>query len=156
MPLFNLTDLPAHLPPHTRLLGIDPGARRVGLALSDVLRRFATPLRTVPRGKLRALVAEITPLVRHEALGGLIVGLPLEMDGTFGPAAQAARDWALALAEATSLPTAMQDERLSTHAVTRMLVDEADLSRARRAKVVDAAAAAWLLQSALDRLNQPG
>ena len=93
---------------------------------------------------------EIAGIAGREAAGGLVVGLPLSMDGTVGPAAQAARDWASALSAATGLPAALWDERLSTAAVNRMLIDEADLSRARRARMVDRIAATWMLQSALD------
>ena len=92
------------------------------------------------------------PIARKEGAGGLVVGLPLSMDGSVGPAAQAARDWALALSEATGLPAALWDERLSSAAVNRFLIGEADASRARRA-AVDRMAAAWMLQGALDTLK---
>ncbi|MFZ0021189.1 MAG: Holliday junction resolvase RuvX, partial [Acetobacteraceae bacterium] len=87
---------------------------------------------------------------RKESAGGLVVGLPLSMDGSVGPAAQAARDWALALSEATQMPVALWDERLSSTAVNRFLIGEADLSRRKRAAAVDRMAAAWMLQAALD------
>ena len=93
---------------------------------------------------------EIAALAAREGAGGLVVGWPLSMDGTIGPAAQAARDWAGDLSAATGLPAALWDERLSTAAVNRFLIDEADLSRARRAEAVDRMAAAWTLQAALD------
>ena len=92
-------------------------------------------------------------IARKEGAGGLVVGLPLSMDGSFGPAAQAARDWALALSEATGLPAALWDERLSTAAVNRFLMQEADLSRRKRQAAVDRMAAAWLLQSAMDTIG---
>ena len=94
--------------------------------------------------------AEIAAIALKEGAGGLVVGQPLSMDGTVGPAAQAARDWALALSETTGLPVALWDERLSSAAVNRFLVTEADVSRRRRAEVVDRMAAAWMLQAALD------
>ena len=150
MALFNLTELRSQLRKNERLVGIDPGTKTIGLALSDVLLLLATPYGSLRRGKLRDNAAEITDIARREAAGGLVVGLPLSMDGTVGPAAQAARDWASALSEATGLPAALWDERLSTAAVNRMLIDEADLSRARRARMVDRIAATWMLQAALD------
>ncbi len=150
MALFNLTDLRSQLRKNERLIGIDPGTKTIGLALSDVLLLLATPYGSLRRGKLKDNAAEITDIARREAAGGLVVGLPLSMDGTVGPAAQAARDWTSALSEATGLPAALWDERLSTAAVNRMLIHEADLSRARRARMVDRIAATWMLQSALD------
>lgn len=150
MPLFNLTDLRAALARDQRLIGIDPGQRTVGLALSDVSLMLASPYKAMARAKLAANAAEITAIARKEGAGGLVVGLPLGMDGSFGPAAQSAKDWAIAISEATGLPAALWDERLSSSAVNRMLIREADLTRAKRAKVVDAAAAAYMLQAALD------
>jgi putative Holliday junction resolvase len=150
MALFNLRDLRAALRPNQRLIGLDPGSRTIGVALSDVGLRIASPYGAIRRGRLRDNAAEIAAIARTEGAGGLVVGLPLSMDGSIGPAAQAARDWALALAEATGLPTALWDERLSSAAVNRFLVQEADLSRRKRAGVIDRMAAAWMLQAALD------
>ena len=133
-----------------RLIGLDPGSKTIGVALSDVSLSLASPYGSIRRGKLRDNAAEITAIAREEAAGGVVVGLPLEMDGSVGPAAQAARDWALALSETTALPAALWDERLSSAAVNRFLIDEADLSRGKRAKAVDRMAAAWMLQAALD------
>jgi putative holliday junction resolvase len=150
MALFNLRELRSGLRKHERLIGIDPGTKTIGLALSDVLLLLATPYDSLRRGKLKDNAVEIAAIARREGAGGLVVGLPLSMDGTAGPAAQAASDWASALSEATGLPAALWDERLSSAAVNRMLIDEADLSRARRARMVDRIAATWMLQSALD------
>ncbi len=150
MALFNMAELRAALPRGRRLLGIDPGARTIGLALSDVSLLLASPYGSLRRARLRANAAEIAAIAAREGAGGLVVGLPLSMDGTAGPAAQAARDWTLALSDATALPAALWDERLSTAAVQRVLIGEADLSRARRAATVDKMAAAWMLQAALD------
>ena len=150
MPLFNLRALRARLGREERLIGLDPGSRTIGVALSDVLLSLASPYGAIKRGKLRDNAAEIAAIARKEGAGGLVVGLPLSMDGSIGPAAQAARDWALALSEATGLPTALWDERLSSAAVNRFLIGEADLSRKKRAGAVDRMAAAWMLQSALD------
>ena len=150
MALFNLRDLRATLARNQRLIGLDPGSRTIGVALSDVGLSLASPYGVIKRGKLRDNAAEIVAIARKEGAGGLVVGLPLSMDGSVGPAAQAARDWALALSEATALPTALWDERLSSAAVNRFLVGEADLSRRKRAGAVDRMAAAWMLQGALD------
>src|SRR5262249_6760834 len=108
------------------------------------------------RGKLRDNAVEIAALACKEGAGGLVVGLPLSMDGTLGPAAQAARDWALALSETIGLPTALWDERLASVAANRFLAGEADLSRGKRAAAVDRMAAAWMLQGALDALRHQG
>lgn len=150
MALFNMTELRAGLDRHQRLIGLDPGARTIGVALSDVRLSLASPYASLRRGKLAANAAEIAGIARREDAGGLVIGLPLAMDGTIGPAAQAARDWARALSDATGLPAALWDERLSSAAVNRFLIGEADLSRKKRAAAVDRAAAAYMLQAALD------
>jgi putative Holliday junction resolvase len=152
MPLFNLTDLFAAMPPGARLIGLDPGARRIGVALSDVNRRVASPYGTIHRAKLKHNAAEIRAIADEEGVGGLVIGLPLGLEGDFGPAAQGARDWAHALTAATGLPCAMVDESLTTATVQALLVD-ADLSRARRAEIIDKLAAAEILQKALDAGN---
>lgn len=153
MPLLALPALRAALAPQQRLIGIDPGQRVIGVALSDVLLTLASPYGSLRRGKLRDNAAEIAAIAAKEGAGGLVVGWPLSMDGSVGPAAQAARDWALALSEATGLPVALWDERLSSAAANRFLIKQADLSRKRRAAAVDRMAAAWLLQAALDSLS---
>lgn len=150
MPLFNLRDLRVALRPNERLIGLDPGSRTIGVALSDVQLLLASPYGTIRRGKLRDNAGEILVMARKEGAGGVVVGLPLLMDGTVGPAAQAARDWTLAVSDATGLPAAVWDERLSSVVMNRFLVEEADLSRDRRAKVIDRMAAAYMLQAALD------
>ncbi len=150
MPLLSMQALRATLGRDQRLVGLDPGSRVIGVALSDVRLSLASPYDSIRRGKLRDNAAEISAIARTEGAGGLVVGLPLSMDGSVGPAAQAARDWALALSEATGLPAALWDERLSSAAVNRFLVDQADLSRSKRGKAVDRMAAAWMLQAALD------
>ena len=150
MPLFNLTDLRARLPRDSRLLGIDPGARTLGLALSDVSLMLASPHAQIARAKLSANAREIAALACGLDVGGLVVGLPLSLDGSFGPAAQAARDWTRDLSALTGLPAALWDERLSSSAVNRFLIGEADMTRKRRAAVVDQMAAAYMLQGALD------
>ncbi len=153
MALFNVPDLFARLAPGQRLIGLDLGAKRVGIALSDVSRVIATPYAVWPRGRLTTLAGAVAALARREGAGGLVVGFPLSMDGSVGPAAQAARDVSHALAAATRLPVALADERLSTAAANRALIDEADATRRRRAETVDAIAAAWVLQGVLDAAN---
>jgi putative holliday junction resolvase len=150
MALFNLRDLRATLTRHQRLIGLDPGERTIGVALSDVGLSLASPYGSIKRDRLRDNAAEIVAIARKEGAGGLVVGLPLSMDGSIGPAAQAARDWTLALSEATDLPAALWDERLSSVAANRFLIEQADLTRRKRAAAVDRMAAAWMLQAALD------
>ena len=150
MPLFNLSDIRAALGRDQRLIGLDPGTRTIGVALSDVGLSLASPYGSIKRGRLRDNAAEIVSIARKEGAGGLVVGLPLLMDGSTGPAAQAARDWTLALSEATGLPAVLWDERLSSVAANRFLIEQADLTRRKRAAAVDRMAAAWMLQAALD------
>jgi putative Holliday junction resolvase len=150
MPLLSMQALRSGLPRGQRLIGLDPGARLIGVALTDVSLLLASPYGSIKRGKLGVIAGEIQAIAGREGAGGLLVGLPLSMDGTLGPAAQAARDWALAVSEATSLPVALWDERLSSAAVNRAMIREADLTRKKRAAAVDAAAAAYILQAALD------
>lgn len=150
MPLFNIRTLRASLGRDRRLLGIDPGEKRIGLALSDVRLMLASPYAVLPRRKLSQVATEITAIAAREGVGGLVCGLPLSMDGSFGPAAQAARDWIFNLSNMTGLPAATWDERLSSSAVNRMLIGEMDTTRSRREAVVDKLAAAYTLQAALD------
>lgn len=145
-----MAELRASLAPGQRLLGLDPGSRTIGLALTDVGLMLATPHPPLKRDKLGRVAAELARIIAAQGVGGLVVGLPLSMDGTRGPAAQAAQDWAKDLSDRLSLPAAMWDERLSTAAVTRAMIEEADLTRKKRAAAVDSAAAAWMLQGALD------
>ena len=139
------------LPRHARLLGLDLGTKTIGLALSDVGRQIASPLETIRRVKFQADAAALLRIAEKHAIAGLVIGLPLNMDGTEGPRVQSTRAFVRNLAPLTSLPIVFWDERMSTLAVTRTLLD-ADASRARRAEVVDKMAAAYILQGALDRL----
>lgn len=150
MALINMATLRAGLGRGRRLLGLDPGSKVVGVALTDVGLMLASPYGSLPRRRLGLFAADVLAIARAQDVGGLVAGLPLSMDGTLGPAAQAARDWTLALSALTGLPAAMWDERLSSAAVNRMLISEMDLTRRKRAAVVDGMAAAYTLQAALD------
>ncbi len=138
-----------------RVLGIDPGRKRIGLALSDVGRSLASPYGTLARGRLAVNTADIAAIAAREGVGGLIIGWPLEEDGRMGPAAQAARDWARAISGATGLAFALWDETLTTAETLAELID-ADVSRQRRGEIVDKLAAARLLQAALDTARRLG
>ena len=141
------------LEPGLRLLGLDLGEKTIGLALSDRLLTVATPMQTLKRGKFAADAAKLDMIISEQGVGGLVVGLPLNMDGSDGPSAQSARAFGRNWVNHSSLPLVFQDERLSTSAVTRTLI-EADTSRKRRGEVVDKMAAAYILQIALDRLRR--
>lgn len=149
MALYNLHDLFSLLHPEQRLLGLDPGGKRIGVALSDVNRRVASPFGTLLRTKMKFNAVEIAAIAEQEDVGGLIIGLPLDEDQKLGPRAQAARDWAHGISAATGLPVAMVDESYSTSQTHERLI-EAGVSRARRAEIVDKLAAAEILQRALD------
>lgn len=152
MPVVDLADLRAALPPGRPLLGVDVGSRTLGLAVSDPGLMLASPLETLRRTKFRKDAARLRGVVEARAVGGLVLGLPVSMDGTEGPACQSVRQFGTNLLEDMDLPLAFWDERLSTTAVERVLVEQADMTRRRRAQVVDKMAAAWILQGALDAL----
>lgn len=143
--------IPGRLPPGTRLAGLDLGTKTIGVALSDVGLRIATPFQTIRRTKFGKDAEALLKLCEAEKVGGLVLGLPVNMNGTEGPRAQATRAFLRNLAPLTDLPVALWDERLSTMGAERAML-EADLSRKKRAEKIDAAAAAFILQGALDRL----
>ncbi len=145
-------DLIASVPRGRRLMGLDLGAKTVGLALSDVNWRIASALETIRRRKFREDAQRLLALVDEHGVGGLILGLPLNMDGSEGPRCQSTRAFAANLAGLRDLPMAFWDERLSTAAVDRMMIKEHDLTRKRRGELVDKLAASYILQGALDRL----
>jgi putative Holliday junction resolvase len=147
VPLETFLDLPRG----ARLIGIDLGTKTIGLALSDVERSIATPLDTIRRKKFTPDVARLKELCDAHGVAGLVMGLPLNMDGTEGPRAQATRAFLRNMAPLLPLPVTLWDERLTTAAVDRMLI-AADTSRARRGAIIDETAAAYILQGALDRL----
>jgi len=153
MAIVELQDLQNTLKRNERLIGIDLGSKTIGLAISDVLRSVASPVETLVKGKFTKDAQKIQDLIDTEQFGGIVLGLPKEMDGTEGKRCQITRAFAYNLAGAIDLPILLWDERLSTVAVERILINEADLTRKRRKEVVDRAAAAYILQGALDALN---
>lgn len=154
MPVVDLQDLPALAPPRTPIAGVDVGEKTIGVAVSDRDRMIATPLELIRKVKFTQDAERLFALMHTRGAEALVVGLPVNMDGTEGPRCQASRAFARNLLRLKDLPIAFWDERMSTAAVQRMLTAEADLSRARRGELVDKAAAAWILQGALDRLRQ--
>jgi putative Holliday junction resolvase len=156
----SLAALAAALRPGERLLGLDVGEKTVGLALSDVSRLVASPYGALARRDSGKDGDRIFAVVRREGVGGLVVGLPVGMDGREGPQCRKVRAFARGLAAALragglgGLPIAFWDERLSTAAVERVLVEQADLSRRRQRRLVDKMAAAYILQGALDALRE--
>jgi len=153
MLLSSPADLLPHLTKGKRLLGLDIGEKTIGLALSDVGRVIATPLKTIGRGKFSKDAEELMAIIKEHGVAALVLGYPVNMDGSEGPRCQSIRQFARNLSENTDLPMLLSDERMSTMAVTRTMLD-ADLSRARRAELVDKMAASYILQGTLDTLNQ--
>ena len=154
MPILPLHALREALPPKSRLLGLDLGSKTIGLAISDPGLAVASPIDTIRRGRRFSVdAAALLTLIEVRGVGGLVLGLPVNMDGSEGPRAQSTRAFAENLLKLKDLPLAFWDERLSTAAVNRFLIEEADMTRQRRAAVVDKMAAAYILQGALDALR---
>ena len=153
MPVLDLLDLPGALPAASPVFGLDLGEKTIGVATSDTMRSIASPLALIRRRKFTEEAHELFALMATRGAEGLVIGLPLNMDGTEGARCQSNRAFARNLLRRRDLPIAFWDERMSTMAVNRMLIQEADLSRAKRAEVVDRAAAGYILQGALDRLR---
>lgn len=154
MAVIELLDLPAALPPRTPIVGLDLGEKTIGVAVSDLTRSVASPLGLIRKTKFTEDAKALFKLMDSRGATGVVIGLPVNMDGTEGPRAQSSRAFARNLLRLRSdLPIAFWDERMSSMAINRMLIDEADMNRARRAEVVDKAAAGWILQGALDRLR---
>jgi putative Holliday junction resolvase len=152
-PILEPEDFARELPKGARLFGLDVGTKTLGLALSDVTRTIASGFTTLRRVKFASDARRLLELAHEQGVGGLVVGLPINLDGTEGPRAQATRAFARNLSGLTNLPILYWDERLTTAAAERALL-EADLSRRRRAEVIDKVAATLILQSALDRLRR--
>ena len=152
-PTTDLGALAPRLQRFDRLMGVDLGTKTIGLALSDVERSLASPLETIQRRKFTQDAERMLALVEQFQVAAFVFGLPLNMDGSEGPRAQATRAFVRNLARLRPVPVVFWDERLSTAAVTRELIAQ-DASRAKRAEVVDRMAAAYILQGALDRLRR--
>ena len=153
MPVFDLSELSAACPPNTPWLGLDLGENTIGISVSDTGRIIASPLELIRKTKFSQDAEQLFRIMDGRKVSALVIGLPLNMDGTEGPRAQSCRAFARNLERFRPVNVAFQDERLSTTAVERFLIDELDLTRKRRADVVDRTAAAWILQGALDRLR---
>src|SRR6187200_3321060 len=149
--IVEVTDAASHLPPRGALLGLDIGTKTIGVAVSDPDRRLATGVETIERKTFTLDAKRLLSLAEERRSVGFVLGLPINMDGSEGPRAQSTRAFARNLAKLTELPIALWDERLSTAAVERDLI-AADVSRKKRAAVIDQHAAAFILQGALDRL----
>ena len=152
MAVLDLLELPAALPAMTPVVGLDLGEKTIGVAVSDATRMVATPLELIRKTKFTDDAKALLRLMESRGATGIVIGLPVNMDGTEGPRCQSSRAFARNILRLRDLPIAFWDERMSTMAINRMLIAEADMNRARRAEVVDKAAAAWILQGALDRL----
>ena len=150
MAIMTLAEMKAAMDSHGRVMGLDLGSKTIGLALSDVMRTIATPYDTIRRTKFTADAQALLAAIDAEDVRALVIGLPISMDGTEGPRCQSTRQFAANLLEKRDLPIAFWDERLSTVAVERMLVDDVDMTRQRRGQIVDKLAAAYILQGALD------
>ena len=153
MPIIDLLDLPSAAPARTPVMGLDLGEKTIGVAVSDRERIAASPLELIRKTKFTDDAGRLFKLMDGRGSTAIVIGLPVNMDGTEGPRCQSARAFARNLLRLRDPAIAFWDERLSTAAVQRMLTSEADLSRARRGELVDKAAAAWILQGALDRLS---
>ncbi len=153
MPVLDLLDLPAACPPDTPWMGLDLGEKTIGVAVSDSTRLIASPLELIRKSKFTLEAEYLFKLMAHRKVSALVIGLPANMDGTEGPRAQSCRAFARNLERLRPVNIAFWDERLSTSAVERFLIEDLDLNRKRRAQVVDRTAAAWILQGALDRVR---
>jgi putative Holliday junction resolvase len=151
MPVVEIAQAATLLPERGALIGLDLGGKTIGVAASDPDRRVAAPVETIARAQFKRDAERILELAAERRAAGIVLGLPINMDGSEGPRAQSTRAFARNLAKLTALPIALWDERLSTAAVERALI-AADASRAQRKAVIDAHAASYILQGALDRL----
>jgi len=153
VPVLDLLDLPDACPPDTAWMGLDLGEATIGVAVSDTTRLIASPLQLIRKTKFTDDAQALFRLMDQRKVSALVIGLPVNMDASEGPRAQSCRAFARNLERFRPVTVAFWDERLSTSAVERFLIDELDLSRKRRAGIVDRTAAAWILQGALDRVR---
>ena len=150
----SLSELVKYLPKKSRLLGLDVGRKTIGLAVSDSDMKIATTVGTIRRSKFTKDVRNLDAIITERQVNGLVLGLPISMDGNEGPACQSVRQFAVNLDNILEIGITFWDERLSTSAVERLLTKEADLSRNRRSEIIDKMAAAYILQGALDSLSR--
>ncbi|MGE0754081.1 MAG: Holliday junction resolvase RuvX [Alphaproteobacteria bacterium] len=150
MLLKSKTEFAAALKPGARLLGLDVGDKTIGLALSDGMRTIASPYDTIRRSKFTKDVQTLKSIIEQQKVGGLVIGHPINMDGTEGPRCQSTRTFISNISKHIDLPMLLWDERMSTMVVQRMMTEEADMSRQRRAELVDKLAASYMLQGCLD------
>ncbi|MDG2521809.1 Holliday junction resolvase RuvX [Caulobacter segnis] len=153
MPVLDLINLPAALPAYAPIIGLDLGEKTIGVAVSDATRTVASPVQTLHKGKFTDDANALFKIMDGRNAAGIVIGLPVNMDGTEGTRCQSNRAFARNLFRFRDLPIAFWDERMSTMAINRMLIDEHDVTRKRRGEVVDKLAAVWILQGALERLR---
>jgi putative Holliday junction resolvase len=153
MAVLDLLDLPAATAPYTPLVGLDLGTKTIGVAVSDGTRTVASPLHLIRKTKFTDDANALFKLMEERGATGIVIGLPVNMDGTEGPRCQSSRAFARNILRLRDIPIAFWDERLSSAAVNRMLIDEHDVNRKQRGEVVDKLAAAYILQGALERLR---
>jgi putative Holliday junction resolvase len=153
MAVVDLLELSALLPRYAPIVGLDLGEKTIGVAVSDATRTVASPLELIRKVKFTDDARALFKLMESRSAGGIVIGLPVNMDGTEGPRCQSSRAFGRNLLRLKEIPIAFWDERMSSMAVNRVLIEEADVTRARRADLVDKMAAAWILQGALERLR---
>ena len=149
----NIKEFKDILPPYKAVMGIDYGSKRIGIAVSDLLRMVATSYKILYRKDIKTDIEELRKIIKEKEIGAIVMGLPLQMNGEEGDTVKEVRKFALILEESFNLPILLWDERLSSSAVERFLIKEVDLSRSKRAKVLDASAASYILQGVLDALS---
>ena len=153
MPIFKPDEFLLNVLPKKRLLGIDPGSKTLGIAVSDSNLMVASPIITIKRKKINIDIRELLVLVEEYTISGIVIGWPLNMDGTIGPRCDSVRDFIKSLLNIKDFPVLLQDERMSTMAIEKPMI-KADLSRKKRSSRTDQLAACWILQSALDGLQK--
>ena len=153
MPIFKLDEFLLNILPKKRLLGIDPGTKTLGIAVSNTDLTVASPIKTIKRKKLSSDINELMSVLNHYDIAGLIMGWPLNMDGSIGPRCDSVRDFTKSILKVKDLPIFFQDERMSTMAIERPMIDE-DMTRKKRSARTDHLAACWILQTTLDGLQK--
>jgi putative Holliday junction resolvase len=154
MPLIEPNEMTTKIVPQARLIGLDLGTKTIGLAVSDSAFTVASPLQTIRRTKFTADANQLLEIITEKNVGGIVLGLPRNMDGTEGPRAQSTRAFAQNMIGKTNLPIAFWDERLTSAEAERVLIDQADMTRKRRGEVIDKMAAAIILQNFMDFIRR--